>query len=171
MGVNSSTSSDKLVVRDHTFDYDLSGIQYLKAHEIPQLFEDITARLLAERPLDSLLFIHDILIHKMIDNQYQKHSITYSASISPNKQSAPQRRVSYPDSQEHIVQIGCGVVGGAYARAFDEYGFDVSCIDVAPNIIDGLTKDGTERGDEPLETPWNGEFFETDVVEMSEHMQ
>eukprot|EP01084_Bolivina_argentea_P211114 359165_1 len=31
-----------LVVRDHTFDYDNSGIEYLKAQEIPQLFQDIT---------------------------------------------------------------------------------------------------------------------------------
>ena len=30
------------MVRDHTFDYDSSGIEYLKAHEIPQLFQDLT---------------------------------------------------------------------------------------------------------------------------------
>eukprot|EP01084_Bolivina_argentea_P090664 163326_1 len=87
MGSNSSTASDKfsprnpsskhsdLVVRDHTFDYDLSGIQYLKAHEIPQLFQDLTARLLTERPLDSLRFIRNILIHKVIHQQDHKHRI------------------------------------------------------------------------------------------------
>ena len=33
------------MVRDHTYDYDLSGIEYLKAHEIPQLFQDLTGKL------------------------------------------------------------------------------------------------------------------------------
>ena len=46
------------------------------------------------------------------------------------------------NSNEHIVQIGCGVVGGAYARAFHTYGFKLTCIDVMKHIIEGLNKDG-----------------------------
>lgn len=46
------------------------------------------------------------------------------------------------NSTEHIVQIGCGVVGGAYARAFHDYGFHLTCIDVMSNIIKGLKDDG-----------------------------
>ena len=46
------------------------------------------------------------------------------------------------NSDEHIVQIGCGVVGNSYCRAFRNYGFKLTCIDVMKNIIEGLRRDG-----------------------------
>lgn len=55
----------------------------------------------------------------------------------------PETEMEYKtNSKEHIVQIGCGVVGGAYAKAFHKYGFDLTCIDVIPKIIEDLKQDG-----------------------------
>jgi len=93
------TSSD-LVIRDHAFDHDKSGLEYLRAHEIPQLFHDLTARLLSERPLDSLRFLRNILIHAVIQQQDHKarqskaHKLKHKASkrrhLSSSLHSSPQ---------------------------------------------------------------------------------
>lgn len=45
-------------------------------------------------------------------------------------------------SDEHIVQIGCGVVGGAYAKAYKHYGFKLTGLDVVPSIIQKMNKAG-----------------------------
>ena len=58
-----NTPTKDLVPRDHVHD-NKSNEEYLKAHNIIELFEDLYVRLLTERPLDPLIFLRNILIHK-----------------------------------------------------------------------------------------------------------
>lgn len=44
--------------------------------------------------------------------------------------------------KEQIVQIGCGVVGGAYAKAYKHHGFEVTGFDVVPTIIEKMNEAG-----------------------------
>jgi nucleotide sugar dehydrogenase len=43
-----------------------------------------------------------------------------------------------------IMQVGCGVVGGAYIRAFKDCGFDIAGVDVCPPIIEQLKEENIE---------------------------
>ena len=40
--------------------------------------------------------------------------------------------------KESIIQIGCGVVGGAYAKAYKYHGFEIFGFDVVPAIIEKM---------------------------------
>jgi UDPglucose 6-dehydrogenase len=41
-----------------------------------------------------------------------------------------------------IMQVGCGVVGGAYVRAFKNHGLDMVGVDIVPDILVDLKNDG-----------------------------
>ena len=43
---------------------------------------------------------------------------------------------------ESIIQVGCGVVGGAYAKAYKHHGFSVRGFDVVPSIIEKMNDAG-----------------------------
>lgn len=43
---------------------------------------------------------------------------------------------------ESIIQIGCGVVGGAYAKAYKHHGFEITGFDVVPAIIEKMNAAG-----------------------------
>ena len=45
-------------------------------------------------------------------------------------------------TKENIIQIGCGVVGGAYAKAYKHHGFAVRGFDVVPSIIEKMNVAG-----------------------------
>ncbi|CAM9881897.1 unnamed protein product, partial [Ectocarpus fasciculatus] len=44
--------------------------------------------------------------------------------------------------KESIIQVGCGVVGGAYAKAYKHHGFEVRGFDVVPAIIEKMNTAG-----------------------------
>ncbi|CAM9192258.1 unnamed protein product [Ectocarpus sp. 6 AP-2014] len=46
--------------------------------------------------------------------------------------------------KENVVQIGCGVVGGAYAKAYVHHGFSLTGFDVVPAIIDKMNDAGVK---------------------------
>lgn len=45
-------------------------------------------------------------------------------------------------AKESIIQIGCGVVGGAYAKAYKHHGFEIRGFDVVPAIIEKMNEAG-----------------------------
>ena len=45
-------------------------------------------------------------------------------------------------TKESIIQIGCGVVGGAYAKAYKHHGFSIRGFDVVPAIIEKMNAAG-----------------------------
>lgn len=45
-------------------------------------------------------------------------------------------------AKESIIQIGCGVVGGAYAKAYKHHGFEIRGFDVVPAIIEKMNAAG-----------------------------
>jgi UDPglucose 6-dehydrogenase len=50
----------------------------------------------------------------------------------------------YKMSTETIVQVGCGVVGGAYYKAYEHYKFKTIGVDVMDNIINSINASGGE---------------------------
>ena len=44
--------------------------------------------------------------------------------------------------KESIIQVGCGVVGGAYAKAYKHHGFEIRGFDVVPAIIEKMNAAG-----------------------------
>jgi UDPglucose 6-dehydrogenase len=50
--------------------------------------------------------------------------------------------MSQNNKSSKIIQIGCGVVGHAYAKSYQYFGSDVIGIDVMPHIIQKLNDDG-----------------------------
>jgi len=63
---------------------------------------------------------------------------------------------STTNSQERILQIGCGVVGSANIKAYKYYGFDVIGLDVIPEIIKKMNDCGIEtRHPNDDLTDWN----------------
>ncbi|CAM9784206.1 unnamed protein product [Discosporangium mesarthrocarpum] len=47
-------------------------------------------------------------------------------------------------AKESIIQIGCGVVGGAYAKAYLHHGFSIFGFDVIPSIIEKMNEAGID---------------------------
>ncbi|CAM9842470.1 unnamed protein product [Discosporangium mesarthrocarpum] len=45
-------------------------------------------------------------------------------------------------AKESIIQVGCGVVGGAYAKAYLHHGFQITGFDVVPSIIGKMNEAG-----------------------------
>lgn len=45
-------------------------------------------------------------------------------------------------AKESIIQVGCGVVGGAYAKAYLHHGFEVRGFDVVPAIMEKMNAAG-----------------------------